>query len=345
MGGNILLIDDNLINLMVLEEILVGDGHQVRSATSGELALKSITAQAPELILLDMLMPGMDGFEVCRRLKSSPSTSDIPVLFISALADMDNKLRAFEAGGVDYITKPFSELEVLARVRTHLRLAAAQLQLQQSNRELSCEIEMRKVAEQAILEAKKEWERTFDAISDPILILDAGFRIVRINRTMAEMLNMTPGEAIGQTCYQALHGLDAPLAACPHLQMVLDGRAHSTEIFDPGLGGHFQVGVSPLFDPEGKICGSIHFVRDISERKRIQKELDEKLVLLEAAIAKAKHLEGIIPICMYCKKIRDDVKSWHQLESYITKHSEAHFSHGICPECQKKMQAEIDSMA
>ena len=147
--GNILIVDDNPDNLQVLESILATNGYDVRAAVSGKIALKAIAARPPDLILLDVMMPDMDGLEVCRRLKGDPATADIPVLFVSGLAETGEKVSAFECGGLDYITKPFAEQEVLARVRTHLLLAATQRELLLINRKLTVEIEARKSAEVA----------------------------------------------------------------------------------------------------------------------------------------------------------------------------------------------------
>lgn len=122
MISNILIVDDETSALKLLKDILTGEGHRVRPFNNGELALRSAEAEAPELILLDIRMPNMDGFEVCRRLKENPKLKDIPVIFISAAADLEDKIRAFQAGGVDYITKPFQKEEVVARVKTHAML-------------------------------------------------------------------------------------------------------------------------------------------------------------------------------------------------------------------------------
>ncbi|MBU0485307.1 MAG: response regulator [Proteobacteria bacterium] len=118
----ILVVDDNLQNLKLLEEVLVKTGYRVRLARDGELALNSAVLQQPSLILLDIRMPGIDGFEVCRRLKADERTSSVPVIFISILEDERDKVKAFLAGGVDYITKPFQPEEILARIQTHIRL-------------------------------------------------------------------------------------------------------------------------------------------------------------------------------------------------------------------------------
>ncbi len=122
MAGNILIVDDAAPTLKLLTDMLVAAGYQARPFNNGELALRSMAAQAPELVLLDVRMPGMDGFEVCRRIKDNEQLRDIPVIFISGAVDTEDKLRAFAAGGVDYITKPFQKEEVLARVHTHVAL-------------------------------------------------------------------------------------------------------------------------------------------------------------------------------------------------------------------------------
>jgi len=122
MTPDILIIDDTLANLQLLTDILKEEGYRVRPALSGEVALQSARRKPPHLVLLDIKMPDMDGFEVCRHLKNDAATRDIPVIFISALSDTQDKLQAFRAGGVDYITKPFQFEEVKARVRTHLQL-------------------------------------------------------------------------------------------------------------------------------------------------------------------------------------------------------------------------------
>ncbi len=120
--GHVLIVDDNPVNLQLLETILRERGYAVRAAISGQMALKAVRHQAPDIILLDINMPEMNGFQVCHALKADPQFAGIPVIFVSAAVDTEDKLRAFEEGGVDYVTKPFQPLEVLARVETHLEL-------------------------------------------------------------------------------------------------------------------------------------------------------------------------------------------------------------------------------
>ncbi|WP_024850160.1 HD-GYP domain-containing protein [Hydrogenovibrio kuenenii] len=118
----VLVVDDTTANVKLLAEILEEQGYQVRAAINGEMALQSIALKTPDLILLDIKMPGMNGFEVSKHLKSAPETQAIPIIFISAMNETEDKLNAFRAGGQDYMTKPFANEEVIARVRTHLQL-------------------------------------------------------------------------------------------------------------------------------------------------------------------------------------------------------------------------------
>jgi putative nucleotidyltransferase with HDIG domain len=127
----ILAVDDTPASLRLLTDILSSEGYQVRSAINGELALRAATAQPPQLVLLDVNMPGMDGFEVCRRMKQEPQLHDVPVIFVSALSETPDKLKGFDIGGVDYVTKPFQREELLARVRTHLELHYLQHNLEE----------------------------------------------------------------------------------------------------------------------------------------------------------------------------------------------------------------------
>jgi len=129
-SGQILVVDDTAANLKFLVNMLSSRGYQVRAAGSGPLALRSIAVEQPDLILLDVRMPGMDGFEVCRRLKEDRRYRDIPVIFLSALNDTPGIVRAFEIGAVDYVTKPFEPAEILARIETHLKLHRLQQRME-----------------------------------------------------------------------------------------------------------------------------------------------------------------------------------------------------------------------
>jgi len=159
-SGDILIVDDKPNNLRFLSTTLTEQGYKVRSVTDGLMALTVAQAANPDLILLDIMMPNVDGYEVCQRLKADEQTQNIPVIFLSALDEVIDKVKAFSVGGVDYITKPFQLDEVLARIQTHLSLRAAQREIRQLNVELEQRVKQRTAQlEQEISERLQAQER------------------------------------------------------------------------------------------------------------------------------------------------------------------------------------------
>ncbi|MDD5370280.1 MAG: response regulator [Anaerolineaceae bacterium] len=148
----ILVVDDTPVNLGVVVNYLESYGFDIRIARSGKTALKRVKYSQPDIILLDILMPGMDGFETCRQLKSQEATKDIPVIFMTSLTSIEDKVKGFSAGAVDYVTKPLNQEEVLARVKTHLHLQDLTLSLQEKNEQLQ-------------LSNQVERDRLFEAIN------------------------------------------------------------------------------------------------------------------------------------------------------------------------------------
>ncbi len=148
---SILIVDDTPVNLAVLVDYLTDYGFNIRIARTGETALQRVHYDAPDLILLDALMPGIDGFETCRQLKADAVTAEIPVIFMTSLASAEDKIRGFEVGAVDYVTKPLQQAEVLARITTHLRQQNVKQQLRQENSAL-------------LASGKAERERLFAAV-------------------------------------------------------------------------------------------------------------------------------------------------------------------------------------
>ena len=134
--ATVLIIDDMVNNIAVLEYFLKRAGYQVKVAQSGEEGINSAQKFLPDLILLDVMMPEIDGYEVCSRLKSEAATQEIPIIFVSALSETEDKLKGFRVGAADYVTKPLRYEEVVARVETHIKLSKQQIQLQEQNRQL-----------------------------------------------------------------------------------------------------------------------------------------------------------------------------------------------------------------
>ncbi|MBX7219006.1 MAG: protein kinase [Blastocatellia bacterium] len=195
--GKILVVDDNATNLELLSSILVGRGYGVKAAVSGKRALALISGFQPDLIMLDINMPEMDGYECCAQLKANPETSRIPVIFLSALDQPMDKVKAFKVGGVDYITKPFHFMEVLARIETHLKIARLQREMERKNAELAKKNE-------DLIQANSRADRIFSLLSDvlPGTVLDGKYR-----------LEQKVGTGGFGTVYQAVHtNLNRPVA-------------------------------------------------------------------------------------------------------------------------------------
>ena len=207
---NIMVVDDTPANLRLLSQMLKQNQCKVHAVSSGEQALIAAEMAPPDLILLDIMMPGMDGYTVCERLKAKPQTAKVPVIFISALNEPLDKVKAFAVGGVDYLTKPFQLEEVLARVSVHLTLRRLHLQLEEANAQLAAQ----------------------------------------------------------------------------------------------------------------------------------NQELQQRNTELQEALTAIKTLSGLVPICAWCgRKIQDTEGHWIKVENYIEAHSEATFTHGICPDCLEKWKS------
>ena len=193
--ADILIVDDESANLRLLSDLLARESYLVRPADSSQLAIKSALEQPPKLILLDVKMPEMDGFEVCRRLKQDKRTSDIPIIFVSALRDTQEKVRGFGAGGVDYISKPFQEEEVLARVRTHLELRNMQLLLE--------EMVAKRTAE--VIESEQRFRATFEQAAVGIAHVSREGHFLRINKKFCDIVGYSEEEMLALNFQDITH--------------------------------------------------------------------------------------------------------------------------------------------
>jgi signal transduction histidine kinase/DNA-binding response OmpR family regulator len=190
-AGNILIVDDTPANLRLLSRMLTAEGYKVRAAPNGAWALEAARSFPPDLILLDILMPEMDGYEVCERLKADERTRYIPIIFISALDRTEDKIRAFEIGGVDYITKPFQSEEVAARVETHLTLRSLQKDLEYNNMQLQQEIVERIRAESQrdlTIEALKQHHRELTTLYKAAMAISSDLSLDSVLHTVAEQM-------------------------------------------------------------------------------------------------------------------------------------------------------------
>jgi len=267
----ILILEDNGADAELMMRALRKDGLDFKAecAQDKEAFLRALDQFSPDLILADYSLPGFDGLAALSLARQK--IKEIPVILVSGAIGEEFAIETLKAGATDYVLK-----HRLGRLGSVVRRAL------QEARQLT----ERRRAEQAAFEAKREWERTFDAVPDLIAILDEHHRILRVNRAMARRLGATPDQCVGKACYKAVHGLESPPDFCPHLLTLADGREHVAEVHEECLGGEFLVSTTPLTDERGSRIGSVHVARDISERKRMEEALRAHAVELEQLTAK-----------------------------------------------------------
>ncbi|MDP2994326.1 MAG: response regulator, partial [Anaerolineales bacterium] len=186
--GTILIVDDLPENVTLLSRILANQGYTVKTAGNGAQAIDYAQTSSPDLILLDINMPEMDGFETCVRLKKDVRTRDIPVIFISALDGVEDKIKAFHAGGVDYISKPFDYEEVRVRVETHLAILRLRVQLQSANRELTARLDELTRSQEFLREREKKLDAFVKALPNLSFVYDEEGRYLEIMANETSLL-------------------------------------------------------------------------------------------------------------------------------------------------------------
>lgn len=274
----ILIVDDTPDNLRLLSGILEEHGYDVRPAASGARALAAVQAELPDLILLDIKMPEMSGYEVCERLKADVRTRDIPVIFISALQDIAEKVKGFALGGVDYITKPFQAEEALARVETHLSLHRLRHHLEAlveaRTAELQQEIAERKEAQCAVQKSAQQYRFLIENVTDGIAIVQAG-SVVFANTALAAILGDPSHQLVGKTLPEAF-GTHCGIGAGKRSEREPQDAAAFRQIFEFPIAKEdracwFEAQQSDIAW-EGQPAFLLT-VRDITARKRKEDEL------------------------------------------------------------------------
>lgn len=271
--ADILVVEDSSHLAMLLSRILDSQGYRVMSVTDGHQALETAHRQPPDLIVLDIMLPGMDGFEVCKHLKANPATHDIPVIFISARDESVDKVRAFSVGGVDYITKPFHPEEVLARIATHLALRMSHRQLQEQHTRLQQEIARREQAEESLRKSQALLDAFLEHAPTAAFATDLSGKILLVNRQLAALLGYTPDQLTDrfqwdvfppdhvvrwQQEYQQMLSSGRPMATEENITTACDGeRIYLTTKF-------------PIHDEQGFIYAIGGMSTDITERKQME---------------------------------------------------------------------------
>ncbi|GAB4381411.1 MAG: hypothetical protein Kow00121_39870 [Elainellaceae cyanobacterium] len=265
--ADILVIDDTPENLHLLSTMLTERGYKVRSVTKGVTGLRGAQAAPPDLILLDVNMPQMNGFEVCQQLKTDDRTCEIPVIFISALGDVLDKVKAFNVGGVDYITKPFQVEEVLARIETHLTLRQLQKQLQVQNEQLQQEIHERQQAEE-------KFAKSFLASPSPIAITTlAEGRFIDVNPSFLRMSGYSQSEVLGRTAAELKVGIAQDAYEKALHQFLENGSLYNQEFDFCTKSNEIRTVLLSIeqIDLSGTPC-ALNIINDITERKRLENE-------------------------------------------------------------------------
>jgi two-component system, cell cycle response regulator len=289
--GNILLIDDLPENLKLLTDLLSQIGYVVRSAVSGMRGFKSAKSKPPDIILLDIKMPEMDGYQVCTTFKNDPDLSNIPILFISALDETFDKLKAFQVGGVDYITKPFQIEEVAARIEAHLTIQKQQQVLQN---EIAKRQEIEEVLYQSrallasVLNSALDGIAAMQAVRDPITGDIEDFRCLVVNPIMSKALNYNREDIIGRLVLKKLlQNLD-PNLFDQFVNVVETGEPLNQDFYYPsGNSCWYHYVVVKLGD------GFAITVRDITKRKQTELDLQKINDQLQEANHKLELLSNL----------------------------------------------------
>ena len=305
--GSILLVDDLPENLQLLSDLLIQLGYSIRSVTSGRMAIKTMSVKRPDLILLDIKMPEMDGYQVCAAIKADVSLRDIPVIFISALDDTFDKVKAFECGGVDYITKPFHIEEVIARLENQLVIQRQKLVLQQ-------EVKKRQEAEEVLYQSRALLSSVLNTALDGIAGMQAirnpqtgeieDFRCLVVNPVIARVFKQTREELIGKLVFKKFIYRINPDLFERIITVVETGEPVEDDFYYPlDESSWYHFVAVKLGD------GFAITVRDITTRKKMELELQQ----VNHELQLLAHLDGLTKIAN--RRSFDDflAREWRRL--------------------------------
>jgi PAS domain S-box-containing protein len=303
--GTILAVDDSPESLVMLTAILTAEGYEVRPADGGELALTSVSVDPPELILLDVRMPGMDGFEVCRRLKAGEDSRDIPIIFISALHETEELVEGLRMGAVDFISKPFRKEELLARIGTHLELSRLRLRLEQTvaertselqaaNEQLVTELAERICVEQALRETEERFRSMADAA--PVVVWTTGpdHKLDFVNRYAITFSGRQPEDLVGDGWRELVHPDDLQVNAGEFTTVAAAHREYTAQHRLRRADGEYRwmlISGTPRCLAGGSFAGYVGIMMDITDLKRSQEQLAaaQKLESLGVMVAGLAH--------------------------------------------------------
>lgn len=322
---SILFIEDNAGQRRTLFDILKARGYEMFVAEDGAEGFALLKEKSVNLVLTDLGLPDISGIDILREVKTAYPA--IQVIILTGSATFDSAVEATNLGAFSYLLKPYDIDQLLM----HIQRA----------------VEKQRVEEELRI-SKQMLEDVTQGITESILLISKDYKILWANRTAIDQTGLTMDQIVGNSFYATIHHRESagepPAEPSPLREFPATGNSRTVQRRHDKDGNEtvVEVNVYPVKDNAGELTGFVHVSMDITERDRLEKKIADKVVQLEASLARVKQLEGILPICSYCKKIRDDKDTWRQMEEFISSHSGADFSHGICPECFNKEMKEIE---
>lgn len=311
-GSRLLIVEDEALVADDLEQRLTRLGYQVAGlADNGVEALRLASESRPDLVLSDIQIKGpSDGIQVAGELHRK---LDIPVVFLTAHADEATFRQAKASFPYGYILKPYGDTDL----RTAIEIAL-----------------IRHGAEQKVRRAERLLDATLRSIGEAVIATDTTGGITFLNPAAEVLLGVQATGCLGQELGSVLRIEESS----ENIPETMAGSSARTRLLISAAGPKHPVDYTrtPILDAQGRSIGEIRVLRNASERHRHEAERERLIAELQSALANVKTLGGLLPICAWCKKIRDDQGYWEQIESYLGKHSKAGFTHGICPECSER---------
>lgn len=281
MKTDILIVEDQIDNLRLLSHILEQQGYQVRQAVDGEMALLAVDQWVPDLLLLDISIPYINGYQVCQQLKLKEETQQIPIIFLSGFSDPQDKVKGLEMGAVDYLTKPYQPEEVIARVKNHVQLSYLQKQLKEQNLQLQKQIQLTETAQQFYLQPQIHsylLSMAIAATHNGIVITDAtqpNHPIIYVNSGFERMTGYTQQEVIGKNC-RFLQETDTEQPAITQFKTCIQqGKECCVTLRNYRKDGSLfwnEISISPVKDEQGKVIYYIGVQTDVTERIKAGEE-------------------------------------------------------------------------
>jgi PAS domain S-box-containing protein len=323
----ILIVENESIVAEDVNHILQRLGYPVVGKVStGEDALLTAEQTRPDLVLMDIMLEGdLDGIDTAAQLKNRLR---IPVVYLTAYAEDSTLQRAKITEPFGFLVKPFEERELHSTIEMALYRHRMEDELRQTNTFL-----------RSILESSSSISITSTDMDGKVLYWNSGAE---------RLFGYSSGEVVGRENIDILYPRDEPETSIAVREMkdsVFGERKpvhrEIKEVTKDGRKVWISITASPRFDDDGNVIGALGIGEDITERKQAEEDRGRLIKDLQEALANVKTLSGLLPICASCKKVRDDKGYWNQIEEYIQQHSDASFSHGICPECMEKYYGDI----